>query len=292
MYRIFLILIIFCSCAQLVSAQETYIVSFFFNVNESQPTVKSLKDLDTFNLFIEKTPIIILELNSYSSKDGSTDINLQIAEHRLNTIKAFLNPNAPIITANIRGTNYPSFLLYPISEYDKWRRVDVIYRETVKDTTSETFEKEVFTPEKDTIQSEIEKFIYDIDTLTEESSTSIYDKKLEKGDVFQMELNISFFDGAAKLTPSSFDEIDKLASYMNSNTNVYAFIRGHVCCGKAMKLSKQRAKIVAKELVKRGVNKKRLKAQGFSNNLPVVMPEKTEADRRRNRRVDVIFSVR
>lgn len=59
-----------------------------------------------------------------------------------------------------------------------------------------------------------------------------------------------------------------------------------------MKLSKQRAKIVYKELVKRGVTKKRLKYQGYSNNLPLVTPEKTEIDRRKNRRVDIIFSTK
>jgi lysophospholipase L1-like esterase len=65
-----------------------------------------------------------------------------------------------------------------------------------------------------------------------------------------MQLNIQFFDGTFSLTPGSFSEIDKLSEYLITNKDVNAYIRGHVCCGKALKLSKQRAKLVLKELVK------------------------------------------
>lgn len=265
-------------------AQESNTISFFFNVNESFPIESSKKAIDTFNLYISTHPITILEINSYSSKDGSKDINQHIAEERLNAIKSLLNKDLIIEKSNVYGINYPNQLIYPIEQFDKWRRVDVIYSKTK--TQIDTISIETKTNDSTLIKSQY------IPIIEEPVKDEIYDKKLEKGMVFQMELNIQFFDGTFNLTPGSSVEIDKLAEYLNANKDVHAYIRGHVCCGKAMKLSKQRAKLVLKELVKRGVSKKRLRSQGFSNNLPMVTPEKTEEDRRKNRRVDILFSVK
>jgi len=57
-----------------------------------------------------------------------------------------------------------------------------------------------------------------------------------------------------------------------------------------MKLSKKRAKSVYSELIDKGIPEERLRYQGFSNSLLLVNPERSEEDRRKNRRVDVILS--
>jgi len=282
--RILVLLISLFTFSHFSMAQESNTISFFFNVNESFPIESSKKAIDTFNLYISTHPITILEINSYSSKDGSKDINQHIAEERLNAIKSLLNKDLIIEKSNVYGINYPNQLIYPIEQFDKWRRVDVIYSKTKNQI--DTISIETKTKDTTSIKSQY------IPIIEEPVKDEIYDKKLEKGMVFQMELNIQFFDGTFNLTPGSSVEIDKLAEYLNANKDVHAYIRGHVCCGKAMKLSKQRAKLVLKELVKRGVSKKRLRSQGFSNNLPMVTPEKTEEDRRKNRRVDILFSVK
>lgn len=282
--RILVLLITLFTFSHFSMAQESNTISFFFNVNESFPIESSKKAIDTFNLYISTHPITILEINSYSSKDGSKDINQHIAEERLNAIKSLLNKDLIIEKSNVYGINYPNQLIYPIEQFDKWRRVDVIYSKTKNQIDTISFE----TKTKDTTSIKSQY----IPNIEESVKDEIYDKKLEKGMAFQMELNIQFFDGTFNLTPGSSVEIDKLAEYLNANKDVHAYIRGHVCCGKAMKLSKQRAKLVLKELVKRGVSKKRLRSQGFSNNLPMVTPEKTEEDRRKNRRVDILFSVK
>jgi flagellar motor protein MotB len=104
-------------------------------------------------------------------------------------------------------------------------------------------------------------------------------------------LNISFIEGTTKIESKSFVEIKKLADYLNSNQNTYTIlIRGHVCCGKNMRISRNRAKAVYEELLKLGVEKSRLAYIGMSNKEPLVYPEKTNADRQKNRRVDIIFN--
>jgi outer membrane protein OmpA-like peptidoglycan-associated protein len=54
-----------------------------------------------------------------------------------------------------------------------------------------------------------------------------------------------------------------------------------------MRISKSRARSVYNELVHLGIDKSRLDYVGMSNTEPLVFPEKTNADRQRNRRVDV-----
>jgi flagellar motor protein MotB len=52
-----------------------------------------------------------------------------------------------------------------------------------------------------------------------------------------------------------------------------------------------RAKTVYKRLIQLGVKKNRLSFVGRSNLEPIIFPEKTNADRQKNRRVDVKFSL-
>jgi outer membrane protein OmpA-like peptidoglycan-associated protein len=88
----------------------------------------------------------------------------------------------------------------------------------------------------------------------------------------------------------SHAEVRKLYEYLLVNPTVQVLVRGHVCCGNNMRISKRRAKSVYTELKRLGISKDRLDFVGLSNKEPLVFPEKTNADRQRNRRVDVVFS--
>jgi len=103
-------------------------------------------------------------------------------------------------------------------------------------------------------------------------------------------LNIQFEGNKPITTAVSIKEMKDLFNFLYYNPAVDAFIRGHVCCGDEMALSRKRAKHVYKELIKRGISEDRLRYQGFSNSLLLVNPERSEADRRMNRRVDIILS--
>lgn len=79
-------------------------------------------------------------------------------------------------------------------------------------------------------------------------------------------------------------------AYLDSVKSVDVHIRGHVCCGPDKKLSRKRAKYVYKFLIAQGIDKKRLSYKGYSNEYPLIFPEKTEFDAFQNRRVD--FQIR
>ena len=53
-----------------------------------------------------------------------------------------------------------------------------------------------------------------------------------------------------------------------------------------------RAKAVNDYLIRRGISENRLGYEGYSNTIPLVTPELTEEDQQRNRRVDVIFTIK
>ena len=105
-------------------------------------------------------------------------------------------------------------------------------------------------------------------------------------------MSLEFDDIDPILNDIALKEMSDLFAFLNQNKQVNAFIRGHVCCGDNLKLSKKRAKYVYEELVKRGIDKERLRYQGFSNTLMLVSPERNDLDRAKNRRVDIIFSVK
>jgi outer membrane protein OmpA-like peptidoglycan-associated protein len=210
----------------------------------------------------------------------------------------------------------------------KNRRVDVIFSKTTRSNTPPpTVEEEkpdarenVFSTERtqlavtvngnENIELKTEGLSQDqIDNLlvTEKATTKHTSKKdnldmeskLKNIDLSNLSHSVSLvilgleFDNLDPiLTEQSVKEIDDIYTFMNQNQQVQAFIRGHVCCGDNMKLSKKRAKYVWSELVKRGINSDRMRYQGFSNSLLLVNPEKNESDRAKNRRVDIIFSVK
>ncbi len=138
-------------------------------------------------------------------------------------------------------------------------------------------EKSSLKPKKDLQNMEAKLANINIENLTSSVSLVI--------------LALQFNDVDPILDENSLKEMDALFNFLNQNKQIHAFIRGHVCCGDNLKLSKKRAKYVYQELIKRGINQDRLRYQGFSNTLLLVNPERTEADRTKNKRVDIIFSV-
>lgn len=111
---------------------------------------------------------------------------------------------------------------------------------------------------------------------------------------------ISFVGGRHVWLRESEPEILKLAKILKDNPSVKIELQGHICCDyenfdgedldlKTFNLSFTRANAIKEFLEKQGVDPKRIKTKGLGHLNPVVYPEKTEADRIRNRRVEVVL---
>lgn len=266
---------------------QTKIKSFYFENDQSVPTPYSQNQLKLFKGSFNRGEIYILEIYSYTDSIGSIAYNDSLARKRLNYVSNYLGITS---VSTVQLKPYGLVRKYDVKDYKSWRRVDIYYSSSppsVKNTTNtkdtaivETFEEE--TP---------------IDTTgisygpQEETKPEVDSVPLYGDNSVPYILNVEFFEGTAKMDLKSEAEVKKFADFMKQHPNLSVQIRGHVCCGNNMRISKHRARAVYHELIKQGIDKNRLDYVGMSNKEPLVFPEKTNADRQRNRRVDVKFKV-
>lgn len=104
--------------------------------------------------------------------------------------------------------------------------------------------------------------------------------------------HIQFEFNSAKLEALSFDELDKLADFLLSKSQVKVEVSGHTDDvgddGYNLILSQKRADSVAAYLISKGVDKQRILTFGYGKNQPLVQGLSVDA-RTLNRRVEVRF---
>lgn len=104
--------------------------------------------------------------------------------------------------------------------------------------------------------------------------------------------NLNFHINTFAIVPASRGKLYELLIVMQDNPNLKIDIQGHLCCmpNDRLDLSTQRAKAVYNFLVSNKISKSRLSYQGFGSSKPIYpIPEKTEAERAANRRVEVMI---
>lgn len=252
---------------------QTSVKSFYFESSFSIPTEYSQKQLELFKLKLDNKDIVIEKVYAFTDSAGSIRYNDSLAKRRLEYVVNALDlNNSNTIQKVAQGLNRIDYTHTILN----WRRVDVYYQENVS-------------PQEQVQQIDSLDLNHTASrpTLLDTNNHAIYGSADKTKPYI---LNVEFFEGTANLEKKSFKEIQHLADFLTRNGSVNIVIRGHVCCGKNMRISKKRAKAVYKELVHLGISKNRLSYIGMSNSEPIVTPELNDRDRQRNRRVDVQFS--
>lgn len=129
---------------------------------------------------------------------------------------------------------------------------------------------------------------------------SIATELLEKAEVGQSIVfgNLNFFPGRHYLVPAALPELEQLFESLNENPTIEIEIIGHICCKldsldgldvntRTYTLSANRAQYIHDQLVLAGIHAKRLSHRGMAGSRPLIVPELTEEDRARNRRVEI-----
>jgi outer membrane protein OmpA-like peptidoglycan-associated protein len=285
MIRVFSILLFILSISGSALSQ-TKVKSFYFVTNQVEPTIYSQNQFELLKTSFVNGDIQITEINAFTDSTGSRKSNDSLALKRLNYFANQLSLN-PSIKQNAYALERPYVLEKSINN----RRVDIFYTMSKQATISLG---EIAVTENGKVEP-----ISGIDTISNEHlindpeivlPTNIIGFENSLRSLTPLVLDIQFVEGKSKLLESSQKEVKRLADYLKENPKVKAEIRGHVCCGNNMAISKMRAKTVYKRLIHLGVKKNRLSFVGRSNLEPIVFPEKTNTDRQKNRRVDVIFS--
>lgn len=114
----------------------------------------------------------------------------------------------------------------------------------------------------------------------------------KEGLIIEMK-NILFKVNSSVLEDSSYQEIDKVARFMKSNSGVAIEIRGHTngLCDDdyCNMLSEKRAKAVVEYLIKNGIDRNRLTYKGLGKTQPIA-DNKTVAGRQANQRVEFMIT--
>ena len=271
-----------------LSFGQKKVKSFYFELSYGEPTRYSTLQLEQFKKSLVSGQVHILEINAFTDSTGTVYDNDSIAKVRLNYFVSQINPD-PSVKLNAYGLQRP----YTLPKSLNSRRVDIIYEIGPKPSNH------IATSEENSLELVNQK-IEENPAVTElRNDPEVVEAPINKASEIKESfdsnipfvINVQFKEGTSKILPISYREVTKVAQFMKENPQLKAEIRGHVCCGNNMRISKNRAKSVYKRLLKVGISKDRLSYSGKSNTEPLAFPEVTEADRQKNRRVDVKFSL-
>ena len=102
--------------------------------------------------------------------------------------------------------------------------------------------------------------------------------------------NLNFYDNSDIILPESQPILKELLTIMQDKPLLKIDIQGHICCQarEENQISQRRAETVYKFLVRNGVDRTRLSYKSFGSSKPIYkLPEKTEAEKVANRRVEI-----
>jgi outer membrane protein OmpA-like peptidoglycan-associated protein len=104
--------------------------------------------------------------------------------------------------------------------------------------------------------------------------------------------NLEFQLNTFAVVPQSRARLFELLLVMQNNPDLKIEIHGHLCCQPVdrVDLSTKRAKAVYGFLVANDIDKTRLSYKGFGSTQPIyALPEKNDAERAANRRVEILI---
>lgn len=253
------------------SAQKSQTIYFDFDVSQL-----STKNKSELTKFIETIGTNSLTISGHTDPVGTEEYNNQLANKRMEEVRAFLLENGISIT-QVSEPESKSKSLTSDEPYHLQRKVVIQILET---------------------ESIEESPIVETVTTPEPKSTSLETiDELEIGSSLVIE-NLEFIPGRHIPQPYSEPELIKLYRVLEQLPNLKIEIQGHVCCvldrpdgydgdTRTWDLSVNRAKYVYDFLVLNGIEAERLSYKGFGGSKKIY-PETNDANKQANRRVEIV----
>jgi len=223
---------------------------------------------------IEKMDIEKISIYGFTDDRGSDSYNMVLSQNRANTIKEIFSNNEfdESVITNVDGKGELLIKLVEEQNVDEARSLN---------RKVEIIVKPYFPP-----RVEVKPEKKDIATILK--------GELKAGDKFKLD-NILFQTGYSDILEESIKTLEDLAEALQTRTDIYFTIQGHVCCTqnsrdaidrrtKKRNLSVARAKFVYDYLVKKGVDPKRMKYVGMRRKFPL------GGDPKYDRRVEILIT--
>lgn len=250
----------------------------FFDFNKDFPNQVSLTKLNQW-IKANKSAEITKVLGYCDSVDDS-QYNIDLAVRRINSVLNLLKKDTIKISDKVELKPFgKDFKLSKNQEENRKVKLFFILKEEKKiDPTNEEEEisfsslSELVTKEKSELAQKFEK--------------------AKKGDLIRIN-NINFHFNSEKMMDQSEPLLLELLQILYDNPKLRIAIHGHICCnpnGMDTKLSYRRALVIFKYLTKFEIEVNRLSYKGFGSNDPIYkVPERNEAERKANRRVEILI---
>lgn len=276
------------SCA---FAQEQ--VSFFFESNKFVLQKDQLLQLNNW-LTVNKD-VKVVGVYGFCDEVGTVGYNDTLAKKRINHVYNIIK-NKVKIREDFKTRNFGE--LHTLSSIKAENRKVTLYYILPKDFVNED---KIIAPKKIVAIEKIKPkitfpnvYVYenpDGSTASIKIDT-VFMRKISQasvGEKLKLE-SMNFFVDTFAIMPQSRSVMFELLTVMQSCPDLKIQIQGHICCvSKDFKdLSTQRAKAISKFLEFNGIAKSRMTFVGFGSSKPLfAIPEKTEAEREANRRVEI-----
>jgi outer membrane protein OmpA-like peptidoglycan-associated protein len=284
--KLFLSLIMFSICF-LAKAQEQTVV--YFDTNKFDLNKIENKKLQTW---IATNPNVkIVAINGYTDEVGTSGFNDTLAKKRVDFIFNQVKDKIKI-RDDFKSRSFGENFQQSKNKAEN-RKVTIFYlleKDIIREDEILGIKPKVVEPviaiEEEIIPIEEESMNFPENaTLAEKIALS------KRGTLIRLN-DINFQLNSFGILPSSKPAIDELIYIMANNENLKIEIQGHICCVNkdSRNLSTDRAKQVKRVLVFAGIFEKRIQTKGYGVSRPkFTIPEKSEYESARNRRVEIMI---
>jgi outer membrane protein OmpA-like peptidoglycan-associated protein len=255
-------------------------LQLFFDFNKDVVNKKSIVAFD--NWIKQSNQVTILKIEGYCDSIDTSKYNQLLASRRINAVLALLQNNAVKLDDKlVIGAIGENFDQAKIQSEN--RKVIVYYQSfeaKMENSNSSTAGQEATKPQE---KKPTAKF--------EDSSILNQLENAKVGDLVQIQ-NLNFYFNSEKIVTESEPVLSSLLEALKRNAQLKINIYGHICCNSDpndVKLSYRRSKFVFDYLIRNGIATSRLGHRGFGSSKPLyALPEKNEAERVANRRVEIL----
>lgn len=274
-------------------SQEQFVL--YFESNKHETTKGENKKLQDWMLANKEVKIVAI--NGYTDEDGTSGFNDTLAKKRVNFIFNQVKDKIKIredFKTRSFGENFKQ------STNKAENRKVTIYYLLEKDLAKED---EILGIKKEEIVVQPKKEInYPKELVIENPDGSRVEYKLNVefmkqignsavGDKLKID-NLNFVINTFAVVNESRSKLYELLLVMQNNPKLKIELQGHLCCmtKDRVDLSTQRAKAISNFLRQNGIESSRVAYKGFGVSQPLFpIPEKDEAERAANRRVEILI---